>query len=185
MSTSTYVSQTFCTSSCRLRCIKIFNCLLPKSRSRSLSAISAIAHFDGKCQNLQTASTHFCVSSYRFGDKQFFSCLPKKSRSRSRIAIFAVTPFDGKCQNLQTTLFYIFIFAKVWPVRKILTHTHTHRNRQAPGYMRILQICLKSMATICVEIRVSQPRFFRVNEIRDYVIGDGRRLPSSIYRDYR
>ena len=43
-----------------------------------------------------------------------------------------MTPIDGKCQNLKTSFVTFFIFAKVWPMRTILTD----RNWQVHSYKR-------------------------------------------------
>ena len=94
----------FCASPYHFRDIKFKKKILPKSRSRSQSAIFAITPFTGKCQFLQMPSTHFGVSSYRFRDVKILNFGTPKSRSRSQSAIFAITPFDGKSQNLQMSL---------------------------------------------------------------------------------
>ena len=36
--------------------------------------------------------------------------------------------FDDECQSVPTSFFTFLIFAKIWPVRTILTNTHTHRH---------------------------------------------------------
>ena len=74
----------------------------------------------------------------------------KKSSSRSRRAILAITSFDDKCQHLQTSYFTFFIFAKVWPLRTIVTDTHTDSHAHTETENKpmviddILQICLKN-----------------------------------------
>ena len=90
--------------------------------------------------------THFCASSYRLRYIKISICLPSKSRSGSLSAIFQLT-IGRQLSKSTNVIFTFFIFAKVWPIRPILTDTHIqihrHKNGQAHGYSEVLQMCLK------------------------------------------
>ena len=82
---------------------------------------------------------NFCSSSYRLRDIKivYFFYLQKVGHGVQFSQIY------HSMANAKIYKHHFFIFAKVWPVRTIVTHSH--RNGQSPGCRRILHICLMTM----------------------------------------
>ena len=129
MSKSTNVSHTFCASSYHFRYIYIYLFLTSKKQVKVTECIFAITSFDANV-NIFNCPTHFLRQLLPLQIYIFWNCLHPKSRSRSPIANFAITPFDSKYQSVQTLFFTFLIFAKLGPVRTILTDRLTDKHTQ-------------------------------------------------------
>ena len=103
-----------------------FQFFIFKSRSMSWSTIFVM-------ENIKIYKNHpvnFCSRSNSFRNINATISFTYKSRSRLRSTVFAMAPFDVKCQNR-------LIFAKVWPLRTIVTqrHTDTHTEKRTRSWL--------------------------------------------------
>ena len=111
-----------------------------------------MTQFDCQCKKLQMFPNHYCASSYRFRKIKFLILYLQNVGHCHRMQVLQLHHSMANVKIYKSNFFTFFIFAKVWPMRKIVTHTqthtqthththrltHRHRNGRARGYRRNL-----------------------------------------------